>query len=252
MSDLLVLCYHAVSENWPANMSVSPVDLAAQLETLVRRGYTGATFSDALTQQRTGRTLVVTFDDGLRSIGSLAFPILARLGLPGTVYVPTGFVGTERPMAWPGVDRWIGGPHEGELVPMDAGELRELAGSGWEIGSHTRSHPRLPELGDEELSVELRSSKAEVEDLVGMPCRSIAYPFGHVDRRVANAAGGAGYAAGAALAGYELGFDRLRWPRIGINQLDSARRFALKVSPVARRVRLARLRHAVTSLSPGA
>lgn len=90
------------------------------------------------------KTLAITFDDCFCSVLEIAFPILERMDLPGTVFVPTAFAGRPRPMSWGGnIDCWLGGPHEHELLPMSWEELGALARSGWEIGSHTRSHPRL-------------------------------------------------------------------------------------------------------------
>ena len=54
LSDTIVLCYHAVSERWPAPLSVTPQAFERQLELLVRRGYEGATFRDAVAR-RAGR-----------------------------------------------------------------------------------------------------------------------------------------------------------------------------------------------------
>ena len=69
---------------------------------LVRRGYHGATFERAVTAPPSSRTLAVTFDDGYRSVLTHARPILERLGLPATVFVPTDFVGATSPMRGPG------------------------------------------------------------------------------------------------------------------------------------------------------
>jgi peptidoglycan/xylan/chitin deacetylase (PgdA/CDA1 family) len=243
----LVLCYHGVSETWPAPIAVEPNRLEEQLRLLIRRGYEGATFTDVATAPQGRKLLAVTFDDAYRSVLKLAYPILARLGLPGTVFVPTRFAGSEAPLAWPGIEQWCGGPHESELVPMSWHELRLLAGAGWEIGSHTRSHPRLPQLGDAELADELEGSKLECEDELGICCRSIAYPYSDVDARVATAALSAGYeAAGTLLRGAAI----LRgsgvpapvgWPRVGIYRDDAPSRFRLKVSPQLRRLRTSRL-----------
>src|SRR3954469_21309762 len=101
----LVLCYHAVSERWSAPLSVTPDRLRAQLRLLLRAGYTGATFSDALLAPPAARTLAVTFDDAFASVIELAFPILDRLGLPATVFVATDFARERRPLSWPGIDR---------------------------------------------------------------------------------------------------------------------------------------------------
>src|ERR671923_54080 len=160
MSDLLVLCYHAVSECWPADLSIAPGDLEAQLELLAGRGYAGVTFTEAVTGTPHGKSVAVTFDDAYRSVLELGEPILTRLGWPATVFVPTDFAGTERAMSWPGIDRWVGGEFDRELVPLSWEELGGLAERGWEIGSHTCSHPHLTQLGDTALDHELQRSKS--------------------------------------------------------------------------------------------
>ena len=52
----------------------------------------------------------MTFDDAYRSVYEQARPVLESLGVPATVFVPTALVGSERPMAWPGTDQWLGVP----------------------------------------------------------------------------------------------------------------------------------------------
>ncbi|HVY61530.1 MAG TPA: polysaccharide deacetylase family protein, partial [Planctomycetota bacterium] len=103
MPDIVVLCYHAVSQTWPADLSVRPDAFRAQLAKLVGRGYRGATVTQALLQPRTGKTVCVTFDDAYASVLTEAFPILRELGLPATVYAPSVFVGSDEPMSWPGI-----------------------------------------------------------------------------------------------------------------------------------------------------
>jgi peptidoglycan/xylan/chitin deacetylase (PgdA/CDA1 family) len=236
VSDVLVLCYHAVSERWPAALSVTAERLEEQLGLLVRRGYRGATFHDAVVAPPAPRTLAVTFDDAYRSVLERAFPILSRLELPGSVFVATDFAGAN-PMAWPGIDRWLGGPYEPELAGMSWSELGELAEAGWEIGSHTRSHPHLTQLDDAALAAELRESKEACQERLGRPCRSLAYPYGDVDDRVVHAAGKAGYEAAGTLPKRFIRPRPLEWPRVGVYHGDDARRFRLKVSPAFRLLR---------------
>ncbi len=203
----------------------------------MRRGYRGCTFSEAVAQPPGSRTLAVTFDDAYRSVLTLALPILARLGLPGTVFVPTAFAGKDHPMAWPGIDEWVGGPHEHELLPLRWEELRGLHDSGWEIGSHTATHPRLSTLDNAALASELGESKTACEDRLGVPCVSIAYPYGDVDARVAQAAKDAGYERGAALPSRFHTPRPLEWPRVGVYHADTPWRFRLKASRLARQWR---------------
>ena len=147
MADLIVLCYHAVSPTWPAELSVSPEALHAQLSTLLRRGYRGTTFSQAVLHPSRERLLSVTFDDAYASVLTRAFPILDSLGLPGTVFAPTSYIGSAEPMSW---KESAIGAHAipDELLPLSWEGLRELQAHGWEVGSHTRAHPRLTQLDD--------------------------------------------------------------------------------------------------------
>ena len=99
MSDVLVLCYHAVSEDWPAPLSVTPDALERQLSLLARHGFRGVTLTSALADPPAERVVAVTFDDAYRSVRELAWPILNRLGMVGSVYVPTD---------WPGQTNYAG------------------------------------------------------------------------------------------------------------------------------------------------
>ncbi len=159
-SQTIVLCYHGISETWPG--AVKPSSLAAQVRLLLRRGYSPVRFSRAVLDPPPGKALAVTFDDGYRSILTDAFPILAAVGVPGTVFVPTDFVGATA-AAWPGTDCWIGTAHEHELMPMTWEELGILQDAAWEVGSHARTHARLVALGDAELADELIGSRAAIE-----------------------------------------------------------------------------------------
>lgn len=232
--DVLVLCYHAVSESWPSPLAVRPRELERQLEAVLAGGYTGATFLDALSAPRSARTLVVTFDDAFRSVFTLARPILERLGLVASVYAPTAFVGGLRPMVWPGVEQWAGGPHEAELACMSWDELDALARAGWEVGSHTCSHAELRELDDALLLEELSGSRSACERALRRPCRTLAYPYGDADRRVVHAAHVAGYQLAATLPSRPHAPLPLAWPRVGVYRADSRWRFRAKIAPSVR------------------
>ena len=237
MSDVLVLCYHAVSESWPAPLSVTPDQLEQQLSLLHRRGFRGVPLSEALGGPQGDRVVAVTFDDAYRSVSELARPILDRIGMRGSVYVPTAWAGRPGPMSWPGIDQWVGGPHEAELTCMGWDELRSLADEGWEIGSHTRSHPRLPEVDDDRLDGELAGSRADCETAMGRACDTLAYPYGAVDDRVVGAASRAGYHYAVTLPRGLHVPTALHWPRVGVYHADFGWRFRLKVSPAVRRLR---------------
>lgn len=231
-----MLCYHAVSEVWPAELSVHPEALERQLRFLLDRGYQPATFTELVTHGTRRKSFAVTFDDGFVSVGKLAGPILGRLGIAGTVFVVTDHVGAAAPMTWPGIEQWLKTPHEPELLPLGWDDLRDLQSAGWEIGAHTCSHPHLTQVPAEHLEHELNASRRICTERLGV-CTSIAYPYGDVDARVVEAARQAGYTAGASLPARWGAGSKLDWPRVGIWQSDDFRRFRLKTSHITRALR---------------
>jgi peptidoglycan/xylan/chitin deacetylase (PgdA/CDA1 family) len=173
VADSLVLCYHAVSERWDAALSVLPARFRGQLQGLERAGYESGRFTDVALGRTTGKTVAVTFDDAFASVSSLGKPILDELGWTATVFAPTAFMDGGRPLSWPGIDHWEQSGHAHELEPLDWDGLAALQDAGWEIGSHTHSHPHLTQTSDDQLAEELGRSRELCAQHLGA-CESIA------------------------------------------------------------------------------
>jgi peptidoglycan/xylan/chitin deacetylase (PgdA/CDA1 family) len=202
---------------------VTPDALRAQLGYVAGRGYRWTTFTDAVLGAEPERVAAVTFDDGIASAVEHGLPILEDFGAPGTMFLTLSMLG------------WGG--------RLDAGGASRLAEHGWEIGSHTMTHPVLTNVDDETLAAELRESKLELERVVGRPCTAVSYPTGRCDGRVVAAATAASYVAGAALEGAsDVPPGPLAWPRVGVRGDDSLRVFRVKVSKTVRSVRSSWLR----------
>lgn len=236
MRDVLVLCYHAVSPRWDSDLSVTPDVFDRQVRFLLDRGWRATTFADAVLSPAPERTLAITFDDAFASVRSHAAPVLKRLGVPATVFAPTGFIGKDR-LEWPEIAMWRAGPHADELKPASWEDLRALADAGWEIGSHTLTHPHLTRISDDELERELSDSRDECERRLGRPCQTIAYPYGEVDSRVAEVARRLEYQAGASLGHRLESLGPFRFPRIGVYPGDVGWRFRAKVVRPVRALR---------------
>jgi peptidoglycan/xylan/chitin deacetylase (PgdA/CDA1 family) len=240
-NDLLVLCYHAVSDAWESYLAVRPKALHAQLTYLAAQGYRSVGFAELVTERPPGRAVAVTFDDAYRSILEEALPVLNSLGMRATIFVPTHYVEQEASADWPGMEQWAGPLHAPHLRIMGWDGVRRLAATRWEIASHSHTHRRLRGLDRETLDEELQTSKALCEERVQVPCRSIAYPYGSpgrdLDRIVADAAADAGYEAGATIPRRLAPVEPLLWPRISVGAADSPAMFKAKVSPHARRLR---------------
>lgn len=226
MDDLLVLCYHGVSETWPEDTAVRPAALDDQLSALRRAGYRGATIGQALSGALEGKVAVVTFDDALRSVLELAAPIMDRLGFPGTIYAATDYVGGAA--TWEGYDEWAGTEHDGELRCMSWDDLRGLAARGWEVGSHTVTHPRLSRIDEGSIATELTESKRVCEEQIGMACEALAYPYSDYDARAVRAAAAAGYRSAVSVPTRPVSPLPLEWPRVVVSREDSTRRILMR------------------------
>jgi peptidoglycan/xylan/chitin deacetylase (PgdA/CDA1 family) len=228
----LVLCYHAVSDDWEHVLAVRPSALERQIRRVLRQGYQPATATETLA--RGGQLLHVTFDDAYRSIGQ-ALSLLEQLRVPCTVFACSDYTQDGRPLAVPELGDEAES-YPGELATMTWDQLREFLGRGVEIGSHTSTHPHLTRLSDRELEVELTDSRARIEDELNCRCRFLAYPYGECDARVMAAARSAGYEAAFAERPDEKRFDPFAVPRVGIYRRDHALRSRLKTSALIRRV----------------
>jgi peptidoglycan/xylan/chitin deacetylase (PgdA/CDA1 family) len=225
-SSPVTLCYHAVSNSWQHQLSVSPASFERQLRLMLALRYRPASAAEIAGGR--GRLFHVTFDDAFRSVWN-AVPALERLAVRATIFVCTAFAdGGQR----------LDVPEELETLSWNA--IAELAARGLEVGSHTKTHPHLTALSDLELRTELRASREQVEDALELPCRFLAFPYGEHDERVRAAARCAGYEAAFALPGRPAPWDVFALPRVGIWRRTGLFRTAVKTSPINRTVGVVR------------
>ena len=230
----VTLCYHAVSDTWDHLLSVPPLVLERQLRLLLALRYLPGSASDALA--RRGRIFHVTFDDAFRSVWN-AVPALERLGVKATVFACTQNADAGSPFA-PVELACEAAAHPDELATMDWSSLAALAERGIEIGSHTSTHPHLTSLADSELRSELHGSREQLEDMVGVRCRFLAFPYGDHDARVRAAARASGYRGAFALPGRERPLDDFAVPRVGVWRHTRLPRLTVKTSSLSRPVAL--------------
>ncbi|MBI5964393.1 MAG: polysaccharide deacetylase family protein [Chloroflexi bacterium] len=125
------------------------------------------------------RPIMITFDDGNLDNYTNAFPVMQKYGFNGTLYV----VGT-----------YIGAPQY-----MNVEQIKEVARAGWEIGSHGMTHPDLEKLDLQTQNYEIVDSRWYLENKLGLPILTFAYPFGVSSCGVNNIVYKAGYIAGMSI-----------------------------------------------------
>ncbi len=137
--------------------------------------------------------IAITFDDGFVSVKEHAIPVLKELGLTAGMFVPAGNLGQQ--CGWEVFED----SGDANSMVMNADQILELDKDGFEIFSHTYSHPVLTEVNDSSLEAELVESKNLLERIIGHEVLAISYPYGAYDIRVCRAAEKAGYKLGCTI-----------------------------------------------------
>jgi peptidoglycan/xylan/chitin deacetylase (PgdA/CDA1 family) len=116
------------------------------------------------------RAVAFSFDDGYADIATAA-PLFQERGMRCTVFCVAGYLG--------GVSDWPTLPARAPRLPLaTAAQLAELAAAGFEIGSHGIEHSPLHRASERTVRRELVVSRAMLEQAVGAPVRSFAFPYG--------------------------------------------------------------------------
>jgi peptidoglycan/xylan/chitin deacetylase (PgdA/CDA1 family) len=118
-----------------------------------------------------GRDLVITFDDGYLNNAENAAPILESLGLPATFFLVSGWIGSD-------IVPWWDHKHGVQHPWMSWRDVAELQRRGFEIGAHTRTHVDLGRTPRADAHHEILGARRELEDRLGAPVVSFAYPYG--------------------------------------------------------------------------
>ncbi len=269
-----ILCYHNVVPDGTGGDSATPglhMPLA-RFESQVRwlaRHYEIVPLRELVQRVERGEQLskvaTLTFDDGYAGTLQHAVPLLARLGVPATVFVIAEAPGRWDSFWWdhpdlppsiaPAMLRDMLKERRGDehaiscatrlrrcppvsqcLQPADWQAIAAAARQGVDIGVHSTTHRRLPRLTDAELQREVIMSRRVIEREIGVTPDFFSYPYGIWDERVKAAVRAAGYRAAVTI---DPGLNRagadpwaLRRVSIPANISDAAfRAYAVGLNP---------------------
>ena len=222
----VILMYHSVSSGngipeW--QWAVSLKQFRSQLDFLADEGWSTPTMEElvAFPEKWTGRTAVITLDDGYVD-NLVACEELNKRGMRATCFIVSGSIGREP--AWSTSGR-------STVRLLNPAELREMQAAGMEIGSHTVNHVRLTQVDETRRRTELIDSKAIIENILGGAISSFAYPYGDWDSHCAKAVQETGYnSACTTRTGWALrDGDPYRLRRLTVFNNDTVSRLARKL-----------------------
>lgn len=187
-----ILMYHQIDEPPPRGTSlrglvVAPSSFSWQMRILRLLGYRGLSMRDLepyLRGEQHGKVVGITFDDGYQNNLQNALPILKKNGFTATCYGVSGLIG--------GTNAWDKGK-VAEKSLMTRQDWQAWHQAGMDVGSHTRTHARLPELAEDFARQEISASKRELEEVIGCEVRHFCYPYGSFKAEHAAMAREAGY-----------------------------------------------------------
>jgi peptidoglycan/xylan/chitin deacetylase (PgdA/CDA1 family) len=191
---LSVVMYHSISRG-EHRYSLDPATFRDQVLFLSDH-YPIVRLGDARTRLASPsreRAVALTFDDAYEDFADHALPILEEIGVPASLFVPTGFIGK--------TNLWDSAQAELPQTPiMSAERIRQIARSALvEIGSHSVDHLSMRPLAAAEMKRQAVLSKIPLEELLGRPVTMFAYPYGTLSdfsAATARVLGDAGYQIG--------------------------------------------------------
>jgi len=214
-----VLMYHRVgtaSNEWESRYCIAPDRFDRHMRHLAEQGMHACSLTGffawlAGEKELPEGSFLLTFDDGFLGVYEHAVPVLQSMGWPATVFLVSQLIGKS--------DEWCRthNPSGATHPLMTLKHIDAMRGKGFTFHSHTRLHPDLTILPDDELAAELAGSRRDLEELLGEQVDYLAYPYGRYDERVLHAAIEAGYQAAFST---QPGFNRRDVGRHRIRRLD--------------------------------
>ncbi|MGA7194587.1 MAG: polysaccharide deacetylase family protein [Anaerolineales bacterium] len=222
-----ILAYHQIVDdkmlsNNHSAYSMPLSQFERQMQYLRDAGYRSITLMEFLHFRRLGlraqeKMFVLTFDDGYENFLTTAYPILHQHEFTATVFLVAGCIGATN--RW---DKVMNAP----LLSRD--QIRKLRDADISFGSHTNTHPHLPDLSSEQIRDELANSKKLLEHILDREIPFLAYPYGESSPRVWEIAMETGYLTGCGVVTGKSGRYNL-WRR-PCESTDSLLAFGFKLT----------------------
>lgn len=223
-----ILMYHRVTDQVSTELAVSVGLFIRQMEYLALKARV-ISLEEAVKLLKKSEKLqdsyiVLTFDDGYEDIYTTVFPVLARLNLPATVFLPVGYISPRDKVFW--WDKEIG-----YSKTLHLNHILEMGRTGLiDFQSHTIEHYDLDKVDRETLDSEICGSRDMLTGLLNREIKYFAYPRGIFTPQAVELAEKTYQAALTTIIGTNnIGANLHRLKRIPIERSDDLPLFKLKI-----------------------
>jgi peptidoglycan/xylan/chitin deacetylase (PgdA/CDA1 family) len=229
VTSLRILTYHDINDYNDDLYAVRKRQFLEHLSVLKDEGYTTHRALDLVPDLSSflskNKVVLLTFDDGYISNRDIAAELLTQQGMTATFFTISSMLGINR-------IRCNFSGKECQFLSRD--DLRQMTLGGFEIGSHSHTHPMLGKISQEQVRTEMMFSKKILENAIDRDVLSFAYPFGRRDafsmitRSVLE---NTGYSVAFSQEGCGITSesDLLRLPRTSIDRFDNPSTFLRKL-----------------------
>ena len=175
-NSIRIICYHSVGEKERESFERQIRYYSSKYNIISLTHAVNMINSRQITHSR---NLVITFDDSFKDNYQIAAPILQKYSVPACFFVVSDFVSVAKKDKAK-LEHFCQKVFYTNIPKrnMDWKEVRELSRLGFEIGSHTNTHPFLTKLPIAEARREILESKRAIENKIGRPVRHFAFPYG--------------------------------------------------------------------------
>lgn len=221
------LCYHQVLPRVSGRFTVSTGAFRAQLNLLKSHGYVALSSDDFLqvlagTQIPRGKPVLLTFDDGYRSVYDYAFPLMQEFGFIGILCIYPRFIGSGNALSWD--------------------QIKTLQAAGWSVECHSETHANLVKTPADPVARQafyereiVGANQKIATHLGGQPCSFFVWPYGAYSEEAEALVKASGYRGAMTVDGGANypGLSPFRVKRQVIYDSDSLEKFQIRLMMAA-------------------
>jgi peptidoglycan/xylan/chitin deacetylase (PgdA/CDA1 family) len=225
-----ILMYHSI-EKMPKStpmrgLHVPKRRFALQMSILKLMGYKALSLEKLrpyLNGEKFGKVVGLTFDDGYKNNLINAAPILNKFNFSATCFIVSKHIGKNN--IWDLEKGLI------QIPLMTEDDISKWINYGMEIGAHSKTHPDLTEITEDDVKKEIKDCKADLEKKFKVVVKDFCYPYGRFNNEICKIVEESGYLSALTMKRGRVALEKniFQLPRVPITHHTLPHLFILKI-----------------------